>query len=202
MLLTFLARRRRFVVFFLQPFRGHLRRGTPEPQPWLSRPARRPGGSRSCWGRAGPAFSVGAPVAGRTRSGPGPTRPGPSSRSGPGASGGFDGGPGRLLGVPTLGCQCWAPPALFPPSRVTHCLHVCLHCDCRRAARACLWTWAGARDDASTPSGAARWEPRGTAPLCCAGLRPPLPFAPSSVLARTWSGLLASEAHRRPEPQA
>jgi hypothetical protein len=80
MLLTPSARRRRFVVFFLQPFRGRLCRGTPEPHPWPSGPARRPG-FRSCWGRAGPAFSVGAPVAGRPRAGPGPdpgrTRAGP-----------------------------------------------------------------------------------------------------------------------------
>lgn len=68
-------------------------------------------------GRAGPG-------PGRARPGPGPVRsgPGPGSRSGPGpgVSGGFDGGPGRLWGVPTMGC--WAPPALFPPCWVTHCL--------------------------------------------------------------------------------
>jgi len=73
MLLTPSARRRRFVVFFLQPFRGRLCRGTPEPHPWPSGPAGRPG-FRSCWGRAGPAFSVGAPVAGRTRAGPARSR--------------------------------------------------------------------------------------------------------------------------------
>jgi hypothetical protein len=76
MLLIPSARRRRFVAFFLQPFRGHLCRGTPEPHPWPSGPARR-SGFRSCWGRAGPAFSVVAPVAGRTRAGPGPARAGP-----------------------------------------------------------------------------------------------------------------------------
>jgi hypothetical protein len=138
MLLTPPAKRRRFTVFFLQPFRGRLCRGTPEPHPWPSGPARRPG-LRSCWGRAGPAFSVGAPVAGRSRPGPGPgpDLPGP----GPGVSGGSDGGPGWLRGVPTLGC--WAPPAPFPPCWVAHCLRASLHCCRRRAARACLWTGGG-----------------------------------------------------------
>jgi hypothetical protein len=169
MLLTPSARRRRFVVFFLQPFRGRLCRGTPEPHPWPSGPAGRPG-FRSCWGRAGPAFSGGAPVAGRARAGPGPGpgRPGPD----PGHLGVSTVDLGRLRGVPTLGC--WAPPALFPPCWVTHCLRVCSHCDCRRAARAGLWTGAGGRDDASTPSGAARWEPHGAAPLGCAGAQAPL----------------------------
>ncbi len=193
MLLTFLARRRRFVIFFLQPFRGRLRSGTPEPHPWLSGPARRPG-FRSCWGRAGPAFSVGAPVAGRTQAGHGPA--GPGSRSGSGTSGGFDGGPGRLRGVPTMGC--WSPPALFLPCRVTHCLRVCLHCDCRRAARACLWTGAGGRNDASTPSGAARWEPHGTAPLCCAGAQAPLcPEQCASQDLALAVGLIAGRSRKR-----
>ena len=76
MLLIFSREARRlFVVFFLQPFRGRLCRGTPEPRPWPSGPAGRPR-FRSCWGRAGPAFSGGAPVAGRARAGPraGPAR--------------------------------------------------------------------------------------------------------------------------------
>ncbi len=130
-------------------------------------------------------------LCGRSGSGPDPGRaralhgPVPAHAAGPGH-----------LGVSTVdlgGCGAfrpWAPPALFPPCRVTHCLRVCLHCDCRRAARACLWTGAGGRDDASTPSGAARWEPHGAAPLCCAGAQ--APFAPSSALARTGSGLSAS----------
>jgi hypothetical protein len=163
-------------------------RGTPEPHPWLPRPARRPG-FRSCWGQAGPAFSVGAPVAGRTRAGPGPALPGPGSRSGPGASGGFDGGPGRLWGVPTLGC--WAPPALFPPCRVTHCLCVCLHCDCRRAARACFWTREGGRDDASTLSGAAH----GAAPLRCAGALCPEQCASQDLIRAV--GLIAGRSRKR-----
>jgi hypothetical protein len=57
-----------------------------------------------------------------------------------------------------------------------------------RRGSASLWTVAGGRDDASTPSGAARWEPHGAAPplLRWGSGRP---FAPSSVLAR--SGLSA-----------
>ncbi len=43
MLLTTSAKRRRFVVFFLQPFHGRHFRGTQEPHPWPSGPARRPG---------------------------------------------------------------------------------------------------------------------------------------------------------------
>jgi hypothetical protein len=152
---------------------------------WLSGPARRPG-LRSCWGRAGPAFSVGAPVAGRTRAGPGPARSRLTLRArgiwgfrrwtwgGCGASRPWDAG--------------LRPHCSHPAGSLTVC-RVCLHRDCRRAARAPL-DRAGGRDDASTPSGAARWEPHGAAPLCCAGA--PAPFAPSSVLARTWSRLSAS----------
>ena len=76
-----------------------------------------------------------------------------------------------------------------PAGSLTVC-RVCLRCDCRRAARAPL-DRVGGRDNASTPSGAARWEPHGAAPPCCAGGFGPR-FAPSSVLARTWSGLSAS----------
>ena len=170
-------------IFFLQPFRGLLCLGTPEPHPRLSGPARRPG-FRSCWGRAGPAFSVGAPVAGRTRAGPARSRLTLRARGiwgfrrwtwgGCGASRPWDAG--------------LRPHCSHPAGSLTVC-RVCLHRDCRRAARAPL-DRAGGRDDASTPSGAARWEPHGAAPLCCAGA--PAPFAPSSVLARTWSRLSAS----------
>jgi hypothetical protein len=219
------------VVFFLQPFRGRLCRGTPEPHPWLSGPARRPG-FRSCWGRAGPDFSVGAPVAGRTRAGPRPARSGPASRCGHGASGpGFRRWTsGRLRGVPSpdhgmLGSARTA--RLFPPSRVTllgpiiHCLRVCphrgnapWHCQCCRTAvapRPRARASGPGRADGTTPRrrpsrarlAGSLMAPRRFAAL---GLRPPLPRLRRSVLARTCQAGPGSSCRphhdRRPEPQA
>jgi hypothetical protein len=174
---------------FLQPFRGRPCRGTPESHPWLSGPAHRPG-FRSCWGRAGPAFSVGAPVVGRARAGYWPARPGPCSRSGPGASEGFDCRPGAAAGRPDLGMLGSARPVSTLPGHSLSAVSVCTVTAASPRARAS----GSLQADGTTPRrrrGAARWEPHGAAPpLLRWGSGPP--FAPSSVLSRTWSWLSAS----------
>jgi hypothetical protein len=176
------------VVFFLQPFkfRGRSCRGTPEPHPWLSGPARRPG-IRFCWRRAGPAFSVGAPVVGRAWAGP--SRLGPCSRSGPGGFRGFGRWTwpsGAAAGRPGFGMLGSARPVPTLPGHSLSAVPVCVvtaAAPLREPLDRGGWT-----GNASTPSGAARWEPHGAALHL---LRWPS-FAPSSVLARNWSGLSAS----------
>ena len=174
------------MVFFLQPFRGLLCRGTPEPHPWLSGPARRPG-FRSCWGRAGPACSVGALVAGLTRAGAGagPARLTLQARGiwgfrrwtwgGCGASRPWDAG--------------LRPHCSHPAGSLTVCVSVHTVTAVAPRARA---SGPGRADGTTLRRRRARLAGSLMAPRRFAALGPRPPFAPSSALARTWSGLSAS----------
>jgi hypothetical protein len=138
---------------------------------WLSGPARRPG-FRSCrWERAGPAFSVGAPVAGRARAGPraGPARSLLTLRA-PGR--GFRGFRRWTWG----GCGAsrpWdaglRPHCSHPAGSLTVC-RVCLLCDCCRAAREPPSLDRGRADGTTPRRRRARLVGSLMAPrLCCAG---------------------------------
>ena len=108
---------------FFSPSAVALRRGTPEPHPWLSGPVRLPARSPAGPGPGPDGGRAGLPPIFRQLGGTG--RPGPGSgRLGPGpghrlALRGFrrHARGGRLRGLPSLGR--WAPPALFSPARVS-----------------------------------------------------------------------------------
>jgi hypothetical protein len=178
MLLTLLARRKRIVVFFLQPSAAA---SAAEPlNPTLGFPGRPTGPGSSLAGDVPGLLSLWAL----------------RYRAGPGASGGFDGGPTAAAGRPDLGMLG---SARTVPTLQGHSLSAVSVCTVTAAAPRARSSGPGRADGTTPRRRRARLVGSLMAPrrFAALGLRPS--FAPSIMYPGPGPGC---RPHRRPEPQA